>query len=56
MLPEPHSTKQIEDAIAWSHDTDGATLGLSAMAERGGATDAARPDRRSRSASAAPFS
>ena len=27
MLPEPHSTKQIEDAIAWSHDTDGATLG-----------------------------
>jgi pimeloyl-ACP methyl ester carboxylesterase/predicted glycosyltransferase len=29
MLPEPHSTKQIEDAIAWSHDTDGATLALS---------------------------
>ena len=35
MLPEPHSTKQIEDAIAWSHETDGVTLGLSAMAERG---------------------
>lgn len=30
MLPEPHSTKQIEDAIAWSHDTDGATLALTA--------------------------
>jgi pimeloyl-ACP methyl ester carboxylesterase len=29
MLSEPHSTKQIEDAIAWSHDTDGATLALS---------------------------
>ncbi|HEX2085571.1 MAG TPA: alpha/beta fold hydrolase [Solirubrobacteraceae bacterium] len=29
MLPEPHSTKQTEDAIAWSHDTDGATLALS---------------------------
>jgi pimeloyl-ACP methyl ester carboxylesterase/predicted glycosyltransferase len=26
MLPEPHSTKQIEDAIAWSLETDGATL------------------------------
>ena len=23
MLPEPHSTKQIEDAVAWSLDTDG---------------------------------
>ena len=31
MLPEPHSTKQIEDAVAWSHDTDGATLGLTTM-------------------------
>ena len=30
MLPEPHSTKQIEDSIAWSHDTDGATLSLTA--------------------------
>ena len=28
MLPEPHSTKQIEDAIAWSHETDGHTLAL----------------------------
>jgi pimeloyl-ACP methyl ester carboxylesterase/predicted glycosyltransferase len=34
MLPEPHSTKQIEDAIAWSHETDGVTLGLSAKAAR----------------------
>ncbi|MFL5885563.1 MAG: alpha/beta fold hydrolase [Thermoleophilaceae bacterium] len=32
MLPEPHSTKQIEDAVAWSHDTDGPTLALSVMA------------------------
>ena len=30
MLPEPHSTKQIEDAVAWSHDTDGARLAASA--------------------------
>ena len=29
MLTEPHSTKQIEDAIAWSHETDGPTLALS---------------------------
>ncbi|HSJ17895.1 MAG TPA: alpha/beta fold hydrolase [Solirubrobacterales bacterium] len=29
MLPEPHSTKQTEDAVAWSHDTDGPTLALS---------------------------
>ncbi len=33
MLPEPHSTKQIEDAIAWSHDTDGAIV---AASTRGG--------------------
>jgi predicted glycosyltransferase len=32
MLPEPHSTKQIEDAIAWSHDTDGDVLALTAAA------------------------
>ncbi|TML36527.1 MAG: alpha/beta fold hydrolase, partial [Actinobacteria bacterium] len=31
MLPEPHSTKQIEDAVAWSHDTDGARLAASAV-------------------------
>ena len=31
MLSEPHSTKQIEDAITWSHETDGATLSLTAM-------------------------
>ena len=30
MLNEPHSTKQIEDAVGWSHDTDGTTLALSA--------------------------
>src|SRR5829696_8011832 len=34
MLPERHSTKQIEDAVAWSHETDGVTLGLSALAAR----------------------
>jgi len=28
MLTEPHSTKPIEDAIAWSHDTDGETIAL----------------------------
>ena len=28
MLTEPHSTKQIEDTIAWSHETDGPTLAL----------------------------
>ncbi|HET6831922.1 MAG TPA: alpha/beta fold hydrolase [Solirubrobacterales bacterium] len=28
MLTEPHSTKQIEDAIAWSVDTDGDTVAL----------------------------
>ena len=31
MLPEPHSTKQIEDAVMWSHETDGPTLALSTM-------------------------
>jgi pimeloyl-ACP methyl ester carboxylesterase/predicted glycosyltransferase len=34
MLCEPHSTKQIEDAIAWSHDTDGVALGLSVAGRR----------------------
>ena len=33
MLSERHSTKQIEDAVAWAHDTDGATL---AASTRGG--------------------
>jgi pimeloyl-ACP methyl ester carboxylesterase/predicted glycosyltransferase len=33
MLPEPHSTKPIEDAMAWSHDTDGPTLALTAPAK-----------------------
>jgi predicted glycosyltransferase len=33
MLREPHSTKQIEDCVGWSHDTDGPTVALSAMAE-----------------------
>ena len=31
MLPEPHSTKQIEDSVAWSHDTDGATVAASTL-------------------------
>jgi pimeloyl-ACP methyl ester carboxylesterase len=30
MLPEAHSTKQIEDGIAWGHDTDGEALAASA--------------------------
>ena len=34
MLTEPHSTKQIEDAIAWSHDTDGRTLAASVLGKR----------------------
>jgi pimeloyl-ACP methyl ester carboxylesterase/predicted glycosyltransferase len=29
MLPEPHSTKQIEDAVAWSLETDGAVVAAS---------------------------
>ena len=33
MLPEPHSTKQIEDAVAWSHETDGETLALTVKAD-----------------------
>ena len=53
MLTEPHSTKQIEDAIAWSHDTDGVTLALSVMGKRAAPGDAPRPDRARRSASAA---
>jgi pimeloyl-ACP methyl ester carboxylesterase/predicted glycosyltransferase len=31
MLTDPHSTKQIEDAVGWSHETDGRTLALSTM-------------------------
>ena len=31
----PHSTKQIEDAIAWAHETDPETLIASALAPRG---------------------
>ena len=34
MLIEPHSTKQIEDAIAWAHETDAETLAASALADR----------------------
>jgi pimeloyl-ACP methyl ester carboxylesterase/predicted glycosyltransferase len=32
-LPEPHSTKQIEDAVAWAHETDGPTMALVLQAE-----------------------
>ncbi|HEX8054637.1 MAG TPA: alpha/beta fold hydrolase [Thermoleophilaceae bacterium] len=32
MLTEPHSTKQIEDAVAWSHETDGDCLAASLTA------------------------
>jgi pimeloyl-ACP methyl ester carboxylesterase/predicted glycosyltransferase len=42
MLPEPHSTKQIEDAVAWSHDTDGETVALSVQGAL--ATDLTRAD------------
>jgi pimeloyl-ACP methyl ester carboxylesterase/predicted glycosyltransferase len=42
MLTEPHSTKQIEDAIAWSHDTDGRTLAASVLGRR--AAPATRKD------------
>jgi pimeloyl-ACP methyl ester carboxylesterase/predicted glycosyltransferase len=31
MLTEPHSTKQIEDAVGWSHETDGRTVAASAL-------------------------
>ncbi|HUP08251.1 MAG TPA: alpha/beta fold hydrolase [Caldimonas sp.] len=44
MLPEPHSTKQIEDAIAWSHDTDGPTLALTTLGQP--AAPATRRDQR----------
>ena len=33
MLPERHSTKQIEDAVGWSLDTDGSTIALSVQGE-----------------------
>jgi pimeloyl-ACP methyl ester carboxylesterase/predicted glycosyltransferase len=33
MSTEPHSTKQIEDSVRWSHDTDGHALALSAAGE-----------------------
>ena len=33
MLPEPHSTKQIEDSISWSLETDGERLASSFVAE-----------------------
>src|SRR5947209_1517003 len=33
MLPEPHSTKQNEDAVGWSHETDGQTLALSTLGQ-----------------------
>ena len=54
MLPEPHSTKQIEDAIAWSHDTDGPTVAASVRgaARRTRDRGAARP--RSRGACECP--
>ena len=53
MLPEPHSTKQIEDAVAWSHETDGRRSPLTRSAAAGAARHAARPDASSPSASAA---
>lgn len=42
MLPEPHSTKQIEDTITWSHDTDGEILALTGGAAAGKAAPATR--------------
>ena len=32
MLTEPHSTKQVEDSVTWSHETDAATLAASTAA------------------------
>lgn len=40
MFPEPHSTKQIEDAVGWGHETDPATLVATIEAEQGGARPA----------------
>ena len=34
MLPEPHSTKQIEDAVGWALETDGATIALTTMSKQ----------------------
>ena len=34
MFPEPHSTKQIEDTVAWAHETDGETLALTALSDQ----------------------
>jgi len=42
MFNTPHSTKQIEDAIGWAHETDPETLIASSIAER--ATAATRRD------------
>ena len=33
MFPEKHSTKQIEDTVAWCHDTDGETVRLSVLGD-----------------------
>jgi pimeloyl-ACP methyl ester carboxylesterase/predicted glycosyltransferase len=38
MLSEPHSTKQIEDSIAWAHETDGDVLAYSALADKAAPT------------------
>ena len=37
MFVEPHSTKQIEDAVGWGHETDPATLVATVEAEGAGA-------------------
>ncbi|MDQ4048640.1 MAG: alpha/beta hydrolase, partial [Actinomycetota bacterium] len=44
MLPEPHSTKQIEDSTSWAHETDGQTLAMSF--EAAGAAPWTRRDQR----------
>ncbi|HEX8646352.1 MAG TPA: alpha/beta fold hydrolase [Thermoleophilaceae bacterium] len=34
VFTEPHSTKQIEDAVAWAHETDGPTLAATTVGSR----------------------
>jgi pimeloyl-ACP methyl ester carboxylesterase/predicted glycosyltransferase len=39
VFPEPHSTKQIEDAVAWSLETDPETIALTMAGRLGGGLD-----------------
>ena len=44
-LPEPHSTKQIEDGVGWAKETDPKTLALTALAAPGRAGRPPQPAR-----------